>query len=175
MINFENYYDQTEFVSSFSLAGVLSSEVSAPAGVYNAGLISILDEELGRKVLNDWQWYLEDAVALAATWQGNFFIWSPKRSAVFYFDTQRRKATFVDKSIDRFINEFLTKSEVRKEVLMEAFFEEIRIGLGGLNYCECFIAKPWQMLGGSGKVETYGTGDLEVYSSLTGQTIRQVG
>jgi hypothetical protein len=62
---------------------------------------------------------------------------------------------------------------VKNEVLSAEVFKEVCARSGGLRYCECYIANPWPMLGGSGAVETFGKGDTEVYVSLTGQTIRQ--
>ncbi|CAM3671218.1 T6SS immunity protein Tdi1 domain-containing protein [Polaromonas hydrogenivorans] len=171
---FERTYNQTDSVSVASAVSKLSPAVSAPAGVYNSGLITVLDDELGRKVLNDWQWLLVDAVGLASTWQGNIFFWSPKHSASFYLDTQRGKTTFVEESVDVLFNVFLTREGIGKDVLLEDSFGVIHAREGDLNYCECYIAKPWQMLGGSGELDTFGKGDMEVYMSLTGQTIRKI-
>jgi hypothetical protein len=170
---FEQTYTQTGSVSVAAAASKLSPEVSAPAGVYNSGLITVLDDELGRKLLDDWQWLLVDAVGWASTWQGNIFFWSPKHGASFYLDTQQGKTTFVETSVDGLFNTFLTKEGIRKEVLLEELFGNIHAREGDLEYCECYIAQPLQMLGGSGELDTFGKGDMEVYVSLTGQTIKK--
>lgn len=173
MKKFEQYYLAAEFIAGNAAAGQLSAAVTAPAGVYGSGLVTVLDCNLAKSLLNDWQWLLVDAIALAATWQGNIFFWSRKHNACFYLDTQRGKTTFVDKSIDVVFNDFLIKDGVKKDVLLSDYFAEINARLGDLSYCECYIAKPWPMLGGSGASDTFGKGDMEVYVSLTGQTIRK--
>lgn len=174
MTSFERIYVQTDAVPGDSIASKFAQTISAPAGVYESGLISILDEGLGAVILKDWRWYLGgDAIGLASTWQGNIFFWSPKYEASFYLDTQRGKTTFVDKSVDGLFNAFLIKDGVKKDVLFECIFSSIKARLGALKYCECYIEKPWQMLGGSGESDSFGKGDVEVYVSLTGQTIQQ--
>ena len=160
-------------MSAVTAAGKLTATVTAVPGVYDSGLITVFDDELGKKVLSDWQWFLSDAIGLASTWQGNIFFWSPKHSACFYLDTQRGKTTFVDKSVDALFNTFLVKEGVKKDVLFDGLFKEVYARVGGLGYCESYIANPWPMLGGSGGVETFDKGDTEVYVSLTGQTIRK--
>ena len=173
LTKFEQFYFETKLVSGVTAASKLSELVTAPAGVYSTGLITIFDEDLGGRILNEWQWLLVDAIGLAATWQGNVFFWSSKHKATFYLDSQTGKATFVDESVDRLFNSFLVQPGIQRDVLLDKHYEEIQRRLGNLEYCECFIAKPWPMLGGSGDSETFVKGDVEVYLSLTGQTIRR--
>lgn len=170
---FEQYYLPADFIAGNAVAGQFNAAVNALAGVYGSGLITVLDVKLGNSLSNEWQWLLVDGISLAATWSGNVFFWSPKHDACFYLDTQRGKTTFVDRSIDAVFNDFLIKDGVKKDVLFSGHFAEINARLGDLSYCECYIAKPWSMLGGSGASDTFGKGDMGVYLSLTGQAIRK--
>lgn len=74
MRKFEHIYSPTEPMPSYAVTGKLTATVSVAPGVYDAGLITVFDDELGRKVLSDWQWLLIDAIGLASTWQGNVFL-----------------------------------------------------------------------------------------------------
>lgn len=45
--------------------------------------------------------------------------------------------------------------------------------LGALSYGRCYIAVPLAMFGGSGAVDDYSAGDVDVYLRLNAQTAKQ--
>jgi hypothetical protein len=144
------------------------------AGVFDGGVISVLDQARSVSVLDSWRWLLgDDAVALSATSLGDIFFWSEKHAAVYFLEVQRGKSTFVDRDVDFFLNDFLVQDEVRSRVLQKGLFDAISDRLGILRYGECYIAEPWLRLGGSGDPGSYQRGDLTVYVNLVGQSVEQ--
>ncbi|MHA7685502.1 T6SS immunity protein Tdi1 domain-containing protein [Cupriavidus sp. PET2-C1] len=168
------------FVESFTLtAPALVSRVpiseprnGIPSGVYNGGLITVLDADLGRQAIAPWQWLLgEDAAALASTWGGDLIFWSERYSGVFMLDAQRGSSTFVDRDVTYLFDVFLSNPDVRQQVLQNDAMKLLSTRIGTLAYGECFIAEPWPRLGGHGTLDTYVRGDLTVYLSLVGQAV----
>src|SRR4051812_47288281 len=100
MPEFEAAFTLSTPITSQSAASMLTGSNVARAGVYERGLITILDKENGNNILDSWSWLLkDDAVALATTWQGDVIFWSPSKMACFFFDTQRAKSTIIDQNI----------------------------------------------------------------------------
>jgi hypothetical protein len=172
---FEQSFLRTEVIAGASAVQSLSNQVSAPPGAYDSGLLSVVDEAAGRSLLEPWHWLLgTDPVALAATWSGNIVFWSPRKGAVFLIDTQRGRSTLVDQNVDHVFNDVLTREAAKEELLLSGRFEAVRARIEDLVYGECYMPVPYPMLGGSGAIETYDKGALDVYLSITGQTIRQL-
>lgn len=143
-------------------------------GVYQSGLLTLLDEKLGEEVLRHWRWLIgSDATALAVTAFGDIFFWSDRFSSVYFLEVQRGHSTFVDKEIDYLFNEFLPQAGVKDKVLAESKLERLVGRLGELCYGECYLAEPWQMLGGSGSEESFVKGKVNVYASLVGQALER--
>lgn len=171
---FEDVFQLTTEAPGLSAASKLSQVVTARPGIYDSGLISILDEQAASAFLRGWSWLLgNDPVALATDWQGHVIFWSPKYASNYYLNTQQGKTAFIDKDVGTLFNTVLTKNGVKEKVLYEKDFEVVLSNVGSLQYGECYYAKPWQMLGGSGSLDSYGKGDVEVYLSLTGQTVHK--
>lgn len=156
-------------------ANSFASDLGVAAGVYAGGLITVLTEELSNVALADWRWLLgEDATALAATAVGDLFFWSERQSAVYFLEAQRGQSTYVDKDVRYFMDQFLPTEGVVEKILSSDAFAILSDRLGALEFGQCYIAQPWQILGGSGELETYQKGALEVYLSLVGQTVRKM-
>ncbi|WP_354678215.1 T6SS immunity protein Tdi1 domain-containing protein [Cupriavidus plantarum] len=168
-----------KFLERFSLAvppdaepNSISGSFGIAAGMYAHGLISILDKNLSISALSDWSQILGvSTVALASTAFGDVFFWSENDLAIYYLEVQQGEAIRVGNNIAMFFEEFLTAENIINQVLRSDDFEKIRSKGEGLKYGECYIARPWQMLGGDGDLESYQRGDLDVYLSLTGKTI----
>ena len=92
---------------------------------------------------------------------------------MYFLESQRGQSTFIDKDIGYVFETFLTEKGVQEGVLHDGLVRSLVARLGALHYGECYIAQPWERLGGSGAIETYGRGSLAVYLSLTGQSVRQ--
>lgn len=151
---------------------VLIAEFVSSAGRYERGLFSILDASSSEAVLESWRWLLgTDAVAIVASSVGDLFFWSEKHGAVYFLDVQRGSSTFVDKDLAYFFNHFLTEKEIFEGVLHLDLFRSLIDRLGEPTHRQCYIAEPWQRLGGSGDSTTYVMGDLIVYVSLVGQEV----
>jgi len=129
------------------------------AAVYSEGLLVILDEALSSELSAQWRWLLgADAQALAYTGYGDFFFWSEKHAAVFFIEVQRGRSTQVDRSVEFTLEQFLTQQGALDKVLQRERIEQLIAHLGPLTYGSCFIAQPWESLGGSGAVETFASG-----------------
>ena len=121
---FESAFQLTTEAPGSAAASMLSQAVSARPGLYNFGLISVLDEQAGNTFLKAWSWLLgEEAVALAADWQGHVIFWSPKYAKNYYLNSQICKTSFIDKNIGVAFNTILTKNAVKEKVLFEKDFK----------------------------------------------------
>jgi hypothetical protein len=171
-MNFITSYKQGTEVS-YAAPDVIKGLGIAP-GVYSDGLLTVLDAKLSAKISEAWMWLLgPDVVPVATTAFGDFFFWSGSQGAAFFMDAQSGKPTFVDRELAHVFNEFLTKDGVKDQVLGGHIFPVLVQRLGALSYGRCYIAVPSLMFGGNGAVDTYSTGDIDVYLSLTGQTTKQ--
>lgn len=140
-------------------------------GLYEDGLITVLGQDLAAKASMPWTWLIgNDVTALAITWSGELFFWSPKYEAVFFLDVQRGRSTFVDRSVSYFFDHFLTIDEVRTKVLRSGEFSVVKGLAGELEYGQCYIQEPWARHGG-GPDARYGKGDIHVYFCLVSQEV----
>lgn len=173
-MSFYSIYKKSAVTNGLAIASVLSPSLAIDPGVYNDGLISVLDEKLSSTALLGWRWLLgDDASALAVSGIGDIIFWSPKHGAAYFLEVQRGSSTFIDKNIDYVFDQFLTIDGVCNEVLHQKLFTSLKNRIGSLQYGQCFIAEPWQMLGGAGTEASYTTGELAVYLSLVGQAVKR--
>ena len=171
-MSFSENYHASESINTPS-PSVLQQLDIAP-GVYNDGLLTVLDAELANAALIDWRWLLgEDAVALAATTFGDLFFWSNKHGAVYFLEAQKGQSTFIDREVNYLFDVFLVNEGVRKELLRQNELSSLAARLKTLSYGECYIANPWTMLGGTGDLKTYEVGQLDVYLSLVGHAVQE--
>ncbi|RBJ77214.1 hypothetical protein C3L29_031150, partial [Pseudomonas sp. MWU12-2534b] len=98
--------------------------------------------------------------------------WSPKSGAVYFLAVQQGASTFIGNDISIVFNSFLVIDGIRDRVLHEKLIASLGGRLGKIKASECYIAEPWQMLGGSGDESTYTKGDLVVYHHLVAQAIK---
>ena len=59
--------------------------------------------------------------------------------------------------------------------MWERKIEDVKEQAGALSYGECFILKPWPMLGGNVATSPYTLGKFDVYSALVAQHLRASG
>jgi len=171
-----SFTDRYKISEAHDIASLdITERLGITPGSYDNGLISILDKRLSEAVLKSWRWLLgQDAIALAATATGDIFFWSQGQTSIYLLEAQLGQSTFVDKEADYFFNTFLVNSDIEEKVLKKPQFELLNARLGNLTYGDCYIAEPWKMLGGSENIDSFSTGALDVYLSLTGQTIHQI-
>ncbi len=149
----------------------LNNTENIQSAVYNNGLLVICDvdnklsfsAEYWRKLMapND--------ILLCYTGFGDFFFWSIAEKAVYFVEVQRGKKEFIDDDITWFLNDFLTNIDIRRDVLKENKFNKIIKHNSALNYGECFVLEPWEMLGGKDLVQNYKKSNFSIYIDLIGQ------
>ncbi len=149
-------------------------QVNIAPGIYNDGLLTVLDDELAIASLIGWRWLLgHDVVALATTAFGDLFFWSDKHNAIYFLEVQKGQSTFIDREINYLFDVFLVNEGIRADLLREDELNSLTARLGAISYGECYIANPWKMLGGTGDLETYELGQLDVYLNLVGHAVQQ--
>ncbi|MEX3929435.1 T6SS immunity protein Tdi1 domain-containing protein [Paraburkholderia sp. BR10936] len=169
------------FSANFTLTTLPSSpsdtdqaSLDLRAGVYNAGLLTILGDSLGGEASRPWQWLLgRDARALASTSFGDLFFWSGRMEAVYFLEVERGTTTFVDKEVSYVFNDFLNIPEIQDRVLHRTKATLVIERCGALAYGQCYIGVPLPSLGGSGDASTYQPGMLGAYLSLVAQEARR--
>ena len=154
-------------VSAFSALNL--PDLIPSAGVYNKGLLTVLDFENGKKILGRWVGKMsEGSIALATTGFGDVFFWNPSQGVMF-LEVQYGKVEFVDAEVGWFLETFLDYPEVLEGVLRKTRLEHIVHLNRALKYGESFILKPWIMLGGNDLDERYVVGNTSVYIDLVAQ------
>lgn len=149
-------------------------ESMPPVGVYEDGLLTVLDEKASEGFLRSWSWLVGDgSMALMTTGTGDVFFWAADR--VNWLNVQRATVEPVDPELSWFVDEFLVKEGVVEKALRRSRLKELVVSLRPLRYLECFILKPWLILGGVDDVNHYEIGHCGVYVDLVGQTYMQVG
>lgn len=175
MSRFGDVFTISETLSLPSALSTLAGGDAPDAGVYDRGLITLIDRSSSNSILKSWAWLLkDDAIALATMWHGNVVFWSPSKAACFLFETQYGRSTFIDNSALLAFDQVFCKPRFKEQILSESRFITISQSLGAVGLGQCFIATPWPMLGGSGRDDTFQSGDVAVYLSLVSQTMRQV-
>ena len=146
-----------------------------PTGVYNEGLFTVLGTDLSQKIADQWQWLLgADAQPLVQTAFGDIIFRSERHSAVFFIEVQRRKSSKIDEEMSFDCNVFLQNAGIREKLLREGLAKELSSRLGSLEYGRCYIAEPWESVGGSGAASTFERGDVVVYNSLAAQSSHRI-
>jgi hypothetical protein len=141
-------------------------------GVYNDGLLTVLDDAIGATILADWRSLLEwrKATALMITGLGNIFFVDRDSGELFFLDVQEVEMGFVGNDVRQLLDTFLTHPGVIEDVLRGERLVELVQAKRPLKYGECFILVPWLMLGGRDEVERYDIGSASVYVELVRQT-----
>lgn len=169
-----------KFIESYSLTypeSTLSSVTSIqggeniPSGVFDNGLLIVCDIENKINFSPEhWNQLIAiDDILLCYTGFGDFFFWSVVDKAVYFVEVQRGTKEFIDDDIGWFLNDFLTNTDIKNDVLKEDKFMEIVKRNSPLNYGECFVLEPWEMLGGKNLVENFKKANFSVYIDLVGQ------
>ena len=172
---FNTIYQRTD-ASELQVESMLQKlGFNIPVGVYNNGLLMVLDIQNSKEIMADWDWlFKERCIALITTGIGNVFLLKESTGEIFHMDVQSGKPEFIDLEVDWFINEFLVKPQIIESVIWRERIEKLISYNRPLKYHEAFILEPWIILGGQEKIENYKIGACDVYLSLVGQTNEQV-
>jgi len=171
---FSENFQLTKGVDKVSVFEVIKDrfEEVLTAGVYNNGLFEVLDFDLSNIYLTSWSWLLKDQyIPLIATGFGDVFLYHKNSKAIYFLEVQRGEIECIDSEIAWFINEFLSKQEIIKDLLRKEQLDELIVLHRPLNYNEAFILEPWLIFGGKDCVNNYIIGSCSVYIDLVGQTI----
>ena len=144
--------------------------LSLAAGMYDHGLIALVDDRSARTLLSRWEWLKRPLVVLAATGFGDVFAWDESANEIYFLNVQHATLEFVDDEVEWFLDEFLENDGIVEKVLKRAQFERLQRRLRPLSYHDAFLLQPWLMLGGADRDENYMIGACSVYLDLVGQT-----
>ncbi len=170
-MKFIESYNLSSPISVLSTVASLKSDENIISGVYENGLIFICDIEnnLGFNA-KYWSQFISDGdILLCYTGFGDFFYWSITEKTINFVEVQRGTKEFIDDDISWFLNDFLTNVDIKNDVLKENKFIEIVDQNSPLNYGECFVLEPWEMLGGKDVIKNYKKANFSIYIDLVGQ------
>jgi hypothetical protein len=144
-------------------------------GVYNKGLIVLLDDAFNMRSFDSWPTAEGDRFsALAYTGLGDFLLWDHQKNVVQYLDVQQAMLTEAREegadNIDAVLDETFTRPEVIDGVLQREHVAEIIMRKKPLRYGDCYILVPYLAMGGIPEPRNYSTGDVSAYINLAGQT-----
>ncbi len=160
------------------LSKVLKSEpwCNVKAGIYNSGLLTICDNaNYDFNTLKEWAAHVGDeALPIAFTAWGEVLCISFTNRRFYWLFPQENGASDLGDAADEILNNLLRDEKLSSALLDLERFNNLKENLPSLKYGECYIVKPYQMLGGDEKNPTnYKTGDVGVYLSLVAQTWEQ--
>lgn len=144
-------------------------------GVYNKGLIVLLDDRFDMRSFDSWPTAEGNRFsALAYTALGDFLLWDHQKNVVQYMDVQGTNLTEAKEEgaddIDVVFDEVFTKPEIIDGVLQREHVEEIILRKKPLRYGDCYILVPYLAMGGIPEPRNYTPGDVSAYVNLAGQT-----
>ena len=146
------------------------NRILPPPGVYNDGLLSILDEPTASELLHAWRWLCgAKCQALMTTGFGDVYYWDQTDRAVYFLNVQHAITDFVDRSIPWILDEFFAIPDIQESVLRASVLTKLAKEHRPLSCDECFILAPWQMFGGDESEDDFEIGTCSVYVDLVGQ------
>jgi hypothetical protein len=162
----------SELESSFQLLG-LGLPYVPTVGVYDEGLFTVLDSDTARHLLRSWEWLVgAKRVALLTTALGDVLYWSGTEAT--WLNVQRGTVESIEADLIWVLDSFLEDARVIEHVLVKPRVDDLIHRLGPLTYHQCYILKPWLILGGVDRPENYDVGHCGVYIDLVGQTLTQL-
>jgi hypothetical protein len=143
-------------------------------GVYGNGVLTIVERNASKRLLTEWSWLLPSGSAAVATTGFGDVFYVDENQDVYFLEVQIAHVEFIDSDPLWVINEFMRKPSVSENVLRAPQLASQVASQRQLGYGECFILRPWELLGGDQNAGPYDIGKVDVYLSLVGQTIWQV-
>ena len=145
-------------------------QIPIESGIYNYGLISILDVDISVNIMKSWDWRFQRFfIPIVSTAFGDLFLCSARSGKCYFFQTQYDSLELITDNVDELLNSALIDDGIKAHVLFEDKFNKVCSMHGRLKYAETYILKPWISLGGKDIVENYSIGDLNVYLDLVSQ------
>ena len=167
-MNFYNEYAITEKSTNKStISHITESQIPIDTGIYNNGLISILDIDVTVGIMKSWEWRFQKYfIPIISTAFGDLFLYSPRSENCYFFQPQYNTLELITDNLDELLNSALVNSGIKEGVLFESKFNEVFHTVGVLKYAEAYILKQWILLGGNDNIENYSIGNLNVYLDL---------
>lgn len=167
-MNFYNEYTVSEkSLKESTINHITKSQIPIETGIYNNGLISVLDIDITVSVMKSWEWrFQKHFIPIVSTAFGDLFLYSPRSDNCYFFQPQYNTLELITDNIDELLNSALVYGKIKESVLLESKFNEVSKMIGNLKYTETYILKPWILLGGNDSIENYSIGNLSVYLDL---------
>ena len=171
---YKEYKISEKIVKESTINHISKGKIPIETGIYNKGLISILDIDVSVNIMKNWEWRFDKHfIPIIATAFGDLFMYSPRSENCYFFQTQYNTLDLITDSIDELLNKALLDNEIKSKVLLQDKFNNVYETIGHLKYNESYILKPWIMLGGKDIIENYSIGSLSVYLDLVSQLLEK--
>lgn len=154
-----------------AITELLGGRVTIEAGMYDGGLIGVVDRKSANLILRNWPQFSVDFPVLLTTAFGEMFVFDRRREQVLFINTQYGTITEIDPEIEWVLDEFLENPGVKADLLQVDKVKRLQRQCRELRYHEAFLLEPWIMFGGEDVDENYSVGDCAVYLDLVGQTL----
>lgn len=167
-MNFYNEYTITEkSLKKSTINHITENRITIDTGIYNNGLISILDIDVTVGIMKSWEWRFQKYfIPIVSTAFGDLFLYSPRSENCYFFQPQYNTLELITDNLDELLNGALIDAGIKEGVLLESKFNEVSNTIGTLKYSETYILKPWILLGGKDNIENYSIGNLNVYLDM---------
>lgn len=170
----KNYKISEKLLKESTVSHITKGKIPIKTGVYNNGIICILDIDVSVNIMKSWEWrFGKSFIPIIATAFGDLFMYSPRNEKCYFFQSQYNTLDLITDSIDELLNKALIDNGIKANVLLEDKFNNLYKVIGHLKYNESYILKPWLMLGGKDVVENYSIGNLSVYLELVSQALQK--
>lgn len=173
---------QTDFLKEYKISEKITKEstisyitkgkISITTGIYNNGLISILDTDITANIIKNWGWkFQKNFIPIISTAFGDLFMYNTISGECYFYQIQYDTFDLITDSLDELLNNALIDNGIITHVLFKDKFSDVFITIGHLKYGETYILKPWLMLGGKDVVENYSIGSLTTYLELVSKSL----
>lgn len=172
---FKDIYKQQETSEVLQKSMLQELGFDIPAGIYDKGVLSVLDIKSSKEFLNEWDWlFKEEILTLITTGLGNAFLLKKSSGEIIHLDSQCGEGKVIAQDIAWFLDKFLLDENIIENFIWKKYIEQLILNNRSLKTNETFILTPWIIFGGEDKFENYKIGATDVYLSLVGQTFEQI-
>jgi hypothetical protein len=100
---------------------------------------------------------------------GDLFLFNSKSKLVSLFEPQYSRLTEIEIDLKEFFEGFLCNDGIINDLIKKDYVSKVLDRSYQLSYGECYILKPWGLLGGNDAPDNYEKGDFSTYFDLVGQ------
>lgn len=174
-MNFYNEYSISEkSLKESAINRITKSQIPIETGIYNNGLLSVLDINVSVDIMKSWNWRFQKTfIPIISTAFGDLFLYSARSESCYFFQPQYNTLELITDDIEELLNSALVYNGIKENLLLESKFNEVSKIIGNLKYTDTYILKPWILLGGTDSIENYSIGKLSVYLELVSKTLEE--